>query len=292
METLRFMLSTLICASLWTAVAAHGAGVVTVHNNGNTLTITGDGAGNRVQIVWNGSQFDVTTPAYDNGTVIRGTTTFSGLKGDLVVNLNGGDDRLTITEGNLTFNNVTINSGTGEVEFVYLARLTIMGNLSITSQATKVTSYPGDASDIRVEYVSVSGTTRINTGSGSDNVTVYPEGYRTPKLQGAVSIDTRDGNDSVYVMTNGSWGSGETCQIGGALTIRTGAGRDYVALWVKAASISLGLGDADDYLLGYGCGTRGGTADVDGGSGTDTFKNQGANSSLFTKALTNFEIRQ
>ncbi len=291
MKNPRFLILTLALASIATASPAYCAGVVTVQKSGNTLTITGDGAGNRIAIYRNATNLIVTQADYDNGTVIRGTPSVAGFTGDLVVNLNGGDDRLTIDQQDLTFNNVTINSGTGATEYVFLRHFTIKGNLAITSQATKVTPFPGDASSIHVEKLSVDGTIRIDTGSGSDNVCVYPEGADTPKLKGALSIDTRDGNDNVNVDVNGSGGV-PSPQIGGALTIRTGAGPDKVFLYVKAASISLGLGDGDDYLQSYASGTRNGTAALDGGAGTDTFRNQGANSSLFTRGLTSFEVRQ
>lgn len=283
-------LLTLALASIATASPAYCAGIVNVQRNGNTLTITGDGAGNRISIYGSNTKLIVTQADYDDGTVIRGTPSVANFSGDLVVNLNGGDDRLTIVQQDLWLNNVTINSGTGVTEYVYLKYFKIKGNLAITTQATKVSPFPGDGSSIHLEKVSVDGTIRINTGSGSDNVCVYPEGDDTPKLKGAVSIDTRDGNDNVNVDINGS-GLGASPQIGGALTIRTGAGADKVYLLVKAPSISVDLGDADDYLQAYKCGTQGGAASLEGGSGRDTFKNQGANSSLFTRGITGFEVR-
>lgn len=275
------------------ASTSHAAGVVTTQMSGNTLTLTGDGQGNRIQLKYANSALIVGVTDYDDGTRIQGKNTFLNFKGDIVVNLNGGNDRFRVYDSQISLTNLTVDMGTGESEEVDIRNLTLAGNLAITSRGTKLNSSvsPGSGSDIRVESVVIRGNVRINTGTGTDLVTILPLDATPPRISGNVSIDTRDGDDFVGIGINGSHWPNTSAQIGGTVTIRTGAGPDICDLWVKMSGVDVLLGDGDDTLYAYVCGTRGGSAKLDGGAGSDWFRNSGGNSSSFTQGLVGFERR-
>jgi hypothetical protein len=271
----------------------YAAGVVTTQLSGSTLTLTGDNQGNRIELKYANSAIIVGVTDYDDGTRIQGKSTFPNFKGDVVVNLNGGNDRFRVFDSQISLTNLTVDMGTGESEELDVRNLTLAGTLAITSRGTKLNSSvsPGTGSNIWVERAVIRGNVRINTGAGTDTVTILPLDSTPPQISGNVSIDTRDGDDFVGIGINGSRWPNTSAQIGGTVTIRTGAGPDVCDLWAKMSGVDVQFGEGDDTLYAYQCGTRGGPAKLDGGAGSDWFRNYGGNSSLFTQGLVSFERR-
>lgn len=287
------LLAGMLLAPLTLAPAAHATGVVKTQLSGNTLTLTGDGQGNRIELKYGSSGLIVGVTDHDDGTLIQGKSTFPNFKGDVVVNLNGGNDWFRVFESQISLTNLTVDMGTGESEELDVRNLTLAGTLAITSRGTKLNTSvsPGTGSKIWVERAIIRGNVRINTGTGTDSVTILPLDATPPLISGNVSVDTRDGDDFVGIGINGSRWPNTSAQIGGTVTIRTGAGPDICDLWAKMSGVDLQLGEGDDTLLGFQCGTRGGPAKLDGGAGNDWFRNYGGNSSLFTQSLISFERR-
>jgi hypothetical protein len=183
--------------------------------------------------------------------------------GTVSVATGGGNDFIQVdnSRGPTTFGTLSINSGNGNTktpfgfgDSIFVSGVTVTGTASLTS---------GSGND----NVSVFGCTitfglTINTGnantavgSGGDTVTVDKV-----SVFGNASITTGNGNDNV---TMGDTGGG-FFSVGNTLTVKTQDGADTV----EAANTTAGAGT------------------VDGGKGTDVYKDDGGN---FGYSVVNFE---
>jgi hypothetical protein len=283
----RLLILNLAAVSCAIPLAAQAAGKVVVTKSGNKILITGDGAANHVFLGTEANKLIIRT-GQDN-TVIQGTKDFPGFTGDLELNMGGGDDNVAINSQTLVLNNVTANMGTGFREWFALHHARLNGSLSVVSQATAVGNYP-EASYITVQSATIRGNVTINTGRGSDQVSIStPTKDSVVGVGGNLWIDTRDSNDRVHVQ---DYASGKPpTGAGGSLIIRTGTGNDLVEMRTRANSMTINLGEGDDTLNASGCSAPS-TISVDGNLGNnDTFANRKENSSRFIQALTGFEKR-
>ncbi|MCX5654026.1 MAG: LEPR-XLL domain-containing protein [Planctomycetota bacterium] len=211
------------------ATVAHGA-----------VSIIGDDASNVVEVtvLANG----MVGVAGLDGTLVNGLAApayVTGNSGDILIDLKGGDNAVTITGGvtdALIFGNLSIKTGRGN-DVVGVAGLTVVGNVIIST---------GQGSDT----VSLGSIVR---GSGGQ----YPPGAGT-FLEGAVTVKTGAGDDTVALgVVRSSHDPGGKKQPG------------YGPLHF-GPYVNINLGGGDDTLLGEDVDFGGATGTIDGGGGDNT----------------------
>lgn len=276
-------------------------GNVLVSVSGGNLVVSGDSGGNELRIIQslqNGApiagRFFITG---QNGTTINGQTVgqfFQNVTGDLQINLDGGNDRLTLGDG------------------VSNSRFIVPRDLQVDM---------GDGNDVvRLDRVSVRDDARLVTGAGSDGVFVKGAIGGLAGVdngQNDLTIDTGDRADNiflenVFVRHNLSVNTGNDdftdvidmhfMNIGNDTDVRTGAGGDIVRvsdvgfnddLTIDTGSgndsVSIDRCQVDELFLSLGTdsdaltlrNTFGRRASLNGGLGSDTLSQSGNSFSQF-----------
>jgi hypothetical protein len=174
------------------------AGNVLVAVNGGELDVTGDGAGNGVQItVASGHQFAVRGIADNGPTTINGKplVNVDGVKGDVTVALGGGDDILSVlgtTRALALPKGLRVSVGSGD-DLVALTNVTVKGNLEIRSGSDGDGSANG-RDTVALQDVDVGGDARLQTGAGKDSVTIADSGFG-----GKLEVGLGAGDDSLSI---------------------------------------------------------------------------------------------
>ena len=207
-------------------------GNVQISLNGTNAQLTGDAAGNEVEIVVeNGS---IVVRGLNGTTINQETTDFTlatgatELQGSLTGSLGGGDDIITIGSGITLTGNVSVSgddgadtlrvlggtlhgnlnlSGDDGVTSIVVDGATISGNLAMSGAGSTLASisnstvhgrldvHTGDSADsIVIQSTTVDGVTAIHTGRGDDNVVL-----QNSTLHGRLWVETGAGNDVVYI---------------------------------------------------------------------------------------------
>ena len=243
----------------------------------DTVTITGVGVGTGV--------FQVTA---QRGTQPALTQTVSGVS-NIVVNLHGGNDRLTM-------NNALIN---GEIDIQMEAGddTVILGNQSPVSTGRELRVDLGAGNDnLDAKRLFIATNQIINGGDGNDSLIF--DGFLSPQFtlgtsaRGNVSWSGGAGHDFVHVIYGfiiGSWtidlGEGSDMldvfgsAVSGNVQAFGRAGSDSLRIdtnFFDAALLIDGNGDGDFIFLANGLGTE--VATIEGGDGADliTVQNQTA----------------
>lgn len=179
-------------------------GSVTATFSQGSLLLSGDTAANDVSIQI-GTVPNQVSIIGNNGTQINGPSTGT-VTGSLTIDLGAGDDTVTWT---------------GEQDWPSPHSKLNLAQLRIVT---------GDGADaVIVEDVRVQGSLVIDTGRGDDSVGIGN------LWAGSVSVTTGDGNDQVGFGGLEGPDVPDPLLINGSFTIDTGAGRDYVGSYGKAA---------------------------------------------------------
>jgi hypothetical protein len=165
--------------------------VAAVVSHGSLRSLTGDEAGNQIVIVGQGVGYLVV----GIGTTINGSTSplpvlsLGDANHDLVMNLNGGNDMLTISKGTVG-RSLNISLGDGN-DLLTLQKLTVKGDLNIDggegNNAIAITS-------VVVGANGTSGNLTINTGAGTDVANLSNVNVRSQ-----LNVNLGDGDDSLSI---------------------------------------------------------------------------------------------
>ncbi|HEY8503841.1 MAG TPA: hypothetical protein VIL46_04625 [Gemmataceae bacterium] len=159
------------------------AGAVTAALDGDTLTVTGDSAGNQILIApdpLNPEQIRVTGLFFTRVNGARSATFDAAAVANVTTDLGGGSDAVTVAGIALT-GDLSVTSGAG-FDAVALYGVAADGSVSIDT---------GDGWD-SVALLDVSaGSLDVQTGAGWDAVAL------TQVSAGSLSVDTGDGYDAV-----------------------------------------------------------------------------------------------
>lgn len=278
------------------------AGNVDVTLSNGNLLLTGDNAGNGVQIRQISANKLAVVGLKQAGanTSINGAgfQVFSGVTGSVTFNMNGGNDQVDVTNGQGFFasqpglptsfqpvdfaRNVTVNLGDGN-DLLAMEDADVNGGLKIDG------GFDNGVDTIDLEGISTQGlkslALEIDTRGGADVIDI-----EFADLAGSVDIDSGNENDFVKLFF---------AEIGGDLTIRTQAGEDTVQLFDVAilddllidagndddivTAVEVTVADEVDILMGFGDDTLqifrliAVNAELDGGPGTDRLEDGGEN---------------
>ena len=262
---------------------------VTVDGNGNlivegtsqhdTVTITGVGAGS--------GTYDVTVQE-GNGPVT--TTTVTGVTGSFEINLEVGNDHLTINNA-FVAGAILIRMETGN-------DTVILGNQEVVSSRDRLQVSLGDGDDTIDGKRLFIGRNQLIYGGGGDDQLIF-EGFATPQFTlgtsaGGFAYWTGDaGNDTVrvdYAFIVQAWvillGDGNDSlevfgsAVSGDVIFSGDAGNDTLAVdtnFFDATHVIRGLGGNDTVLLRAGLGTEITSIETGGGSDRVTIRNQTTN---------------
>ena len=279
-------------------------GNVLVSVSSGNLVVSGDSGANELRVIQslqNGApiagRFFITG---QNGTTINGQTTgqfFQNVTGDLQINLNGGNDRLTLGDGisNSRFivpRDLQVGMGDGN-DVVNLNRI------SVRDDATIFTGAGGDSVTVRGSIGALAGVDNgqnnltIDTGDRADNVWL-----ENVFVRHNLNVNTGiDGFTDAVDIHFANIGNDTDVRTGGGsdlvsisddnfvddLTIDTGAGFDSVFIdrcHVDELFVNLG-GEDDGLSLRTTSGRR---ASLNGGFGADTLNQSGNAFSEFFSA--------
>lgn len=224
--------------------------------NGN-LFITGDNQGNGLQIRQIApNQFAlIGTKAGGANTTVQGAgfKVVSGVTGNVIMNMNGGNDAVLVEDGQGTFatlpglpttfqlptfaKNLQVNMGAGQDTFT-TDGMTVEGRMILD------TGFGNEAdtvqlSDVDVNAVNTGGLAlEIDTQGGNDQLNIQDSVFR-----GLTDIDTGSEDDTLRFEDNFIFG-------GGNLVIRTQNGNDTVLLEdvVANSDLFLDTGFGDDFV--------------------------------------------
>lgn len=278
------------------------AGNVDVTLSNGNLLLTGDNAGNGVQIRQISANKLAVVGIKQAGanTTINGAgfQVFSGVTGSVTFNMNGGNDQIDVTNG---------------VGF-FASQPGLPSTYQPVDFARNVTVNLGDGNDLlAMEDADVNGGLKIDGGFDNGVDTIDLEGISTQGLKSAaLEIDTRGGADVIDIEFADLAGSVDIdsgnehdfvklffAEVGGDLTIRTQAGEDLVQLFDVAvlddlfvdagndddvvALVEVTVADEADILMGFGDDTLqifrliAANAELEGGPGTDRLEDAGEN---------------
>jgi hypothetical protein len=206
------------------------AGIVNVDVVQGDLVVTGDGGDNEVRVIQSLQNNQPIAGRYFisglNGTVVRSSTipNFNGFANnvtdDIRINLNGGNDRLTVGSGiNGQFNvptDLVIELGDGN-NVVRVDHVAVRDDLSVTS---------GTGADS--VFVTASVGTQIGVDGGANDITIT-----TGNRADNVRLENTLVRNNLSVNVGGTDNFTDfvdliTANIGGDTDIRTGAGGDIV----------------------------------------------------------------
>jgi len=248
-----------------TVTVANGRLIIEGTANADIVTITGIGRGTGV--------YDVTTAS--------GTQRVTLSAPDILINLHGGDDELTINNAYvLGMLDIKTEGGADEVT---------LGHNNVVSTTTELRVDLGAGNDILDGLRLYIGTNQLINGGDGDDWLIF-EGFASPQFTlgtsaaGNANWNGGAGDDIAYVIY---------AFVVGAFAVDLGVGNDWLDIFGSAASGNVsffgGVGediltvdtnffdadllldggaDGDEIWLGNGLGTELGT--VDGGSGADT----------------------
>lgn len=273
---------------------------VLVSVTGGDLVVTGDGQADQVTIIQSLQNGEPIPGRYfisgQNGTTINGQAGlfFGNVTDDILISLNGNNDRLTVGSGVdgdfIVPDDLEINSG-GGADVVTVDRIAVRDDVTInTEDGNDSVSFKGTVGNLG-DVDGGNNDLTINTGARADNVLV-----RNTFVRDDVSINTGADNftDVVDMLfanigddTNISTGAGsDIVRISDVgfnddLTINTGDGNDAVTLdRCQVDEFFANLGAGTDSLTLRG--TFGRRASLNGGSGTDTLS---LTDSLFSQSF-------
>jgi hypothetical protein len=248
------------------------AGDVTVSVVAGDLVITGDALSNAIvlEATANAGEF-VISDAADAGvgatTINGGATpvTLAGVTGGIVITMDDGHDRVTISKARDIdiADELVINTGPGDDRLTSTGtrRITIGANLSVVT---------GDGDDVvSISQIRVGGNATFDTGVGHDRVTLSNTSLASDRLNyvaGNLVLHAGDGSD-VFALT-------ASMTVGHNITFDGGLGNDVLNApnlirYVSAAGdITLQFGDGSDTLIGKGLFATG-DALIDFGAGND-----------------------
>jgi hypothetical protein len=252
------------------------AGNVTVSVVDGNLMVTGDDASNGVKIEQATSdEFRVTTYSLGgSATLLNGSTnnqqTFSGVRADVNVEMNGSYDEVTvkglsssqaIIPGNLKINggnapdNVTVVAKVGsETSGGYVIILSANVNLSNTRMTKNLVLSGGSA---LVDGVTVTGDVAITGTDANDSLSID-----ALHAGGNVNIDSRKGRDFVRLA--------HLPVVTGDVRIVTGDGEDRVSIGsLTAQNLTVNLGAGPNHLSIFGDCAIGHQAHLFGGNQAD-----------------------
>lgn len=283
------ILALAVPALLASAAAADGNVIAVVDAAGNLVAV-GDELDNRIDV----GRLPLSTP---NGYVVTGLqgTTVNGLPevvlfatGDVLLSMNGGDDR-TRVDGFIP-GNVAIHGGEG-ADFLALGCPVVGGDVLMTGgpgddvvdiQDTglnqDLTVLTGAGADrIHFFFARVDGDAVLSTGSGDDVVDPAQTDFG-----GSVLLFTGFGDDRVEV-------ENET-EIAGSLLVVASFGDDEVLIdeAVVEDHVLVLLGSGSD-LLEVSQSSIGGLTLADGGFGADAFSDDGSSTFALGLLLFRFE---
>lgn len=157
---------------------------------GNDLVITGDTAGNEIRIYESAAQADRIVVEGLNGTTINGQDRFelqANVLDDIIVNMNGGDDRVLATNLTLT------NTGTGSELIINTHNgkdLVHLDNVHGFKDDVEIST--GDQDDfVWARGVAVNDDFKVHTSGGADRVVLINIASED------LSVETGSGEDSV-----------------------------------------------------------------------------------------------
>ena len=245
-------------------------GTVAVALSGGTVTLTGSGAGNGVNVTDNGTALSVTGLNYDGGaTAVTGTTTpiaNTSITKGIKINLNGGATYLqigTTTALSPLPGNLTVDLGKGNNVFYSF-------NSSVAGNACIVTGYGNDLATLL--GLKVGGTLAVDTGAGNDYVVASLNGtHVTTAIDAYIAQESLIGDTALgtYFGANGGVGT-----IVAATVAANATGSSSLA--AKDAAFATGLGNDNATVENA---TVKGLLAVDLGPGSDTL-NFGANTAV------------
>ncbi len=276
------------------------AGVVSVSVSGGDLIITGDGEANEIQIIQSLQNGAPIAGRYfiagQNNTTITGTVNgFANgvVTDDIVINLNGNNDRLTMGDG---INGHFIVPDDLEINTADGSDVVVVNRVTVRDDATILTGNGNDSLTVRV---TVGGLAGID--GGDNNMTIDTGGLAdTLVLQNifvrrdlnintgddffADTIDFRVGNigRDTTIVTGGGADNVLIADVGfnGNLAINTGSGTDTVRIdrcQVNQLSVLLGSG-TDQLTINNTSAAR---ASLNGGTEADTLFLSGNSFALF-----------
>jgi hypothetical protein len=275
------------------------AGNVAVNVTGGDLVLTGDNAGNIVEIR-QVQLNDAPIPGRFlirglNGTTINGQVSqvFQNVNDDFRFNLNGGNDRVTLGQGTSVESfqvpdDLTINGGNGS-DIVILDRITVGDDATLLTGAgvdfVNVNARIGrdgvdfGANDLfldtgaNADYARIDHTTigrNLTIVTGGDNFTDVVDLLHT-EIGNDTFLNTGAGADVVNIFS---------VRFNDDLTVVTGAGQDDVNInnsVVDELSVNLGV-DSDSLELTDNVGRR---ATLNGSLGADTLTQSNNDFDLF-----------
>ena len=206
-------------------------GNVTVKvTKGGDLKVTGDGAANDIWIDQGAdpSQFVIRG---DAGTTVNGQAqvTVDGVRDDIIVNLKGGNDELTVWA--LTVPDMLkVKTGSGD-DVIGVYHTTVQGRTVILTRSGN--------DEVNFSSSHLEGRCNVTTHGGADDVSFYKSStYRL------VNVKTGGGEDEVWL--------GHSAEFGAKVKVKTGAGKDNV--WLSDSTFwgpcVVSMGGAFDWLTG------------------------------------------
>ncbi len=239
---------------------ANPSGNVTATVLGGSLRLVGDAGDNdiSVSIFASGS----VSVLGNFGTTVNGGSAFfgSGVTKDVRINLNAGNDALTI-DGTVP-RDLRVDLGTGDFDFMGTA---FGPQPSLTVGRSLVVNAASVGDFILFDSIIVNGDAQFNFGAGNDGLAINQSIFH-----GNVDVNTGAGDDYVEFASNIFLPGPFDTHIGGRFRVRTGAGADVVRLTgvTFESCVLVDLGNEDDQLFVNNCVFQGFTS-FDGGAGTD-----------------------
>jgi len=234
------------------------AGNVSAAITGGALALTGDSAGNEVQLSIVGEDLVVSGL---NGTTINGSDTFIAFaaatqtSGDVNVELGGGSDTFSIVGAVTVAGSVNVEDRSGSSQLGFHG-VTIQGSVAVTTGRS--------ADSISFSGATVNGSVDLRTRGGNDVISIFDSTIRS-----STNLITRRGNDAIVVEESALESNGK---------IRTGQGADDIAFVNSTVSGNLRgrTGQAADFLSFDGVTVNGKTR-ILMSKGNDTVVTQNTN---------------
>lgn len=196
------------------------AGDVTVSMVGGNLSVRGDDAANQIAITAGTAANSLVIQGLEGTTVtMAGSTTpapatgleVSGVRGIVTVNMQGGDDSVSISDVQLR-RGLTVATGAGN-------------------------------DDVTLEHVSVGGLLNVATGAGDDTVQIGPAtpaaSDAAPSVKAGLAIDLLLGDGADHAVVNNA-------SAPGAIIVGGGDGADQIAMHGVRSTALLARGGDDD----------------------------------------------
>jgi hypothetical protein len=233
------------------------AGNVIAYNKGGSLIIVGDSLDNDISITPGGASDEFVVEGF-NGTTVNfsgGPALFIQIIGNLSIDMDDGDDDVIVQDVPVP-SRLLVQLGDGDDTFDFTDGM-VTGNVSVKA---------GSGNDmVALSTLLIGGTVIIKGENDADNIILDQVTVnRNLKLSGG------DGDDEITVAG--------TSEIVGTFKATGDRGFDQVnlqdSMFTNVVKVSLGS-ENDDIVLGGV--TTGSKVRLDGGSGVDTFTDDGGN---------------